>query len=195
MAQIVRSGIAWEISRAVGSRSESLRMEELEDLLRSSMVACGSERVELLGFAEGGLRFGVRCWVDDDMYKEVDGRLLWLPCKVRFPTSCWRSYSMMGTVRAKLPPAEKPERAIRWGSRRSSSAWEARYMSASVPSSTPTLKGYSGARRYSTDTKTASVILMTVDAHLASSVAVPNVKPPPWKLTTTGYRWLSGVSR
>ena len=68
-------------------------------------------------------------------------------------------------------------------------------MSASVPSSTPTLKGYSGARRYSTDTKTAHDIFVTVDAHLASSVPVPNVKPPPWKLTTTGYRYSSGVSR
>ena len=93
---------------------------------------------------------------------------------------------MRGTVSAKLPPAENPDKAIRWGSRRSSSACEARYKRASVPSSTPTLNGYSGARRYSTDTKTESVMLVTVEAHLASSVPVPNVNPPPWKFTTTG---------
>lgn len=113
----------------------------------------------------------------------------------RLPTSFWRSRSMRGTVNAKLPPAENPDNAILRGSRRSSSAWEARYIRASVPSSTPTLNGYSGARRYSTDTKTDSVMCVTVVAHLASSVPVPNVNPPPWKLTTTGYRYSSGVSR
>lgn len=95
---------------------------------------------------------------------------------------------MRGTVNAKFPPAENPESAILWGSSRSSSAWDAKYINASAPSSTPVLKGYSGANRYSTDTKTALVEEMTEAANLASSVPVPKVNPPPWKLTTTGYR-------
>ena len=51
MAQIVRSGIVCEISRAVGSKSESLKTAELEDLLRSRTI-CGRERFEELGSAE-----------------------------------------------------------------------------------------------------------------------------------------------
>ena len=58
MATIFRSGIVCEISRAVGSRSESLKTEELADLLRIR-AAGGSERVDELGcerFWEGGTR-------------------------------------------------------------------------------------------------------------------------------------------
>ena len=199
MHLMVRSGTVCDTSRAVGSRSESLRTEELEDLLRSRAM-WGRESVEELGCEGSWLyEWGTRWWVEFMKWEE-GGRLgfwlgVWLSCRVRFPASFWRSRSIRGTVKAKLPPAENPDRAIRWGSSRSSSACEARYIRASVPSSTPTLNGYSGARRYSTDTRTDSVMFVTADAHLASSVAVPNVNPPPWKLTTTGYRYPSGVSR
>lgn len=63
MHLIVRSGIVCEISRAVGSRSESLSTEELADLFRCRAI-CGRERVEEVG-CEGSYLGGTRWWEED----------------------------------------------------------------------------------------------------------------------------------
>ena len=70
---MVRSGIVWETSRAVGSRFESLKTEELEDLMRDRVV-WGRERVDAFAW-EGTLRrWCTRFW-EDAMNWEDPGRL------------------------------------------------------------------------------------------------------------------------
>ena len=102
--------------------------------------------------------------------------------------------SRKGTVKARFPPAENPLRDILPASTPRVSALAERCSSAHTPSSTAVGNGCSGASRYATPTTTADTSRTTIAAQRASSDVRPIVKPPPWKLTMTGYllpRWTS----
>lgn len=105
---------------------------------------------------------------------------------VRLNSVMW-SYRRRGTEKAMFAPEEKPLRAILLGLMPRLAAFLVMYKTASTPSSTAVGNGHSGARRYSTDTTTASHCSTTVPHHRASSVGSPKVKPPPWKLMMHGY--------
>ena len=111
MAFIVRSGTVWEISRRVGSRSESFKML-VEDMACSSFGR-GSERVEEKPEVEGLAWVCRLCEVRGRVLCLDEGRTRLGSWRVRLPASVWRSWSMRGTVNAKFPPALKPESAIR----------------------------------------------------------------------------------
>jgi len=114
-------------------------------------------------------------------------------------------------VTAKLPPAEIPLKNTRPISIPNSSALFNMYTVESIQSFTGIGWGYSGARRYSIEMNiaprpiTSSVLdalgpfglLASVEwvrvhqfAHRESSVPLPIVNPPPWKLITQGRRRL-----
>ena len=113
-------------------------------------------------------------------------------------------------VTAKLPPAEKPDKNTCSISIPNSSALFNIYIVESIQSFTGVGWGYSGARRYSIEMNIAprpfspaicpfigfappaSLVPVRVHqcAHRKSSVPLPIVNPPPWKLITQGRRRL-----